>query len=105
MQLTRSLVPSLAGTSRRDPLNSSAACLALRAHLAPQEPQGPREWWEEWAFQAEMARMARTGTGGTAERKVRAQCLSLLFPPVVTASDTKKHSRGRKLNYLLQILL
>lgn len=48
----------------------SAACLAPRAHPAPQESQGPQEWWEEWAFLEKTARMARTGTGETAERKV-----------------------------------
>ena len=77
---THCWLPLPVETSRRAPLNSSAACLAPRVHPAPQEPQGPQEWWEEWAFQAEMARMARTGTEGRPERKVRSPVPVLPVP-------------------------
>lgn len=63
-------MPSLAGTSKKAPLNSSAACLVPRVHLVLQEPQDPQEWWEEWAFLVKTARTVRMGTEGTAERKV-----------------------------------
>lgn len=67
--LTPYLVRSLEGTSRKVALNSSAACLVPKAHLALQEHQDPQEWWEEWVFLVKMAKMARMETGGTAEKK------------------------------------
>lgn len=88
--LTRYSVPLLEGTSRKVVLNSSAACLVPKAHLALQEHQAPQEWWEEWVFLVKMAKMARMETRGTSEKKVR----DLYLPSSPTRVDSICHGEG-----------